>query len=79
MFMRIEVDQEKCTGCGNCMEICPKGYRIWKKNSEGKAEIKDLTLCHVCTLCASKCRADAIKIVRDANEQKENEIKQENL
>ena len=41
--MRIEVDQEKCTGCGNCMEICPKGYRIWKKNAAGKAEVKDLT------------------------------------
>ncbi|MDP1553613.1 MAG: ferredoxin family protein [Methanobacteriaceae archaeon] len=69
--MRIDVDQEKCTGCGNCLEICPKGYKIWKKNSEGKAEIIDLFFCHGCTLCASKCSADAIKIVRDTYEKKE--------
>lgn len=77
--MRIEVDQEKCTGCGKCLEVCPKGYKIWKKNSEGKAEIIDLDYCHVCTLCASQCRADAIKIIRDTYEKKENETKQEDL
>lgn len=77
--MRIDVDQEKCTGCGKCLEVCPKGYKIWKKNAEGKAEVVDLTYCHVCTLCASECRADAIKIVRDADEQKEKEAKQKDL
>ena len=27
--MKIEVDKDKCTGCGICKEACPKGAKIW--------------------------------------------------
>ena len=72
--MRIEVDKEKCTGCGQCWEACPKGPKIWKIN--GKAEATNLRYCHVCTLCASKCPEGAIKVIRDGENGEEEETSQ---
>ena len=61
--MRIEVDQEKCTGCGICKEECPKGAKIW--DVDKKAMATNLRYCHLCTICASKCPEGAILIIRD--------------
>ena len=61
--MRIEVDEKKCTGCGICKEMCPKGAKIWDVNK--KAMATNLRYCHVCTICASKCPENAILIIRD--------------
>ena len=69
--MRIAVDKEKCTGCGICKEACPKGAKIW--NVEDKAMATNLEYCHVCTLCASKCPEQAIHVIRDGEDEKEDE------
>lgn len=69
--MRIEVDPEKCTGCGICKEECPKGAKIW--NIEKQAMATNLRFCHVCTICASKCPEDAIRVIRDEIPKDENE------
>lgn len=64
-MLEITVDNEKCTGCGKCREVCPKGPRIWKISEfEGKnvARVLDNSSCLYCTLCISKCPTDAIKI-----------------
>ena len=61
--MRIEVDEDKCTGCGICKEECPKGAKIWDVNKN--AMTTNLRYCHLCTICASKCPEGAILIVRD--------------
>lgn len=61
--MRIEVDKEKCNGCGICREVCPKGAKIWEINK--KATTKNLKFCHVCTICASRCPERAINVVRE--------------
>ena len=74
--MRIEVDKGKCTGCGECQQVCPKGPKIWKVDD--KAEASNLRYCHVCTLCASKCPEGAIKVIRDGENGEEGKIKQEN-
>ncbi|MDD2643492.1 MAG: ferredoxin family protein [Methanobacteriaceae archaeon] len=60
----MKIDEDKCTGCGNCEEICPKSGKIWKINTV--AHVSHLEYCHVCTLCAMKCPVDAIKIMRNA-------------
>lgn len=71
--MRIEVDPEKCTGCGICKEACPKGAKIWDINE--KAMATNLQFCHLCTICASKCPEGAIHVIRedDDEEKQENE------
>lgn len=53
----VKVIEEKCTGCGDCMEICPCGAISVK---EGKARI-DLTKCAGCNACATICKSKAIK------------------
>jgi NAD-dependent dihydropyrimidine dehydrogenase PreA subunit len=63
--MGIIVDIDKCTGCGKCYEVCPKGPRIWKienQNGSRKASIIDEGYCINCSTCASFCPAHAIKI-----------------
>lgn len=69
--MKIIVDKEKCTGCGECKEACPKGAKIW--NIEDKAMATNLQFCHLCTICASKCPEQAILVVRDDNKPPEEE------
>ncbi|EKF86974.1 4Fe-4S binding protein [Methanobacterium formicicum] len=74
--MRIEVDPEKCTGCGICKEECPKGAKIWDVNN--KAMATNLRYCHICTICASKCPEGAILIVRDdPNEPKKQDTEED--
>ena len=36
--MRVRVDQELCTGCGLCVEICPE---VFEMNDDGLAEAKE--------------------------------------
>ena len=33
----VQIDEDKCMGCGACEAICPKGFRI----VDGKAKVKD--------------------------------------
>ncbi len=64
--MKIIVDKDKCTGCGECKEACPKGAKIW--DVEDKAMATNLQFCHLCTICATQMPEQAILVVRDDNE-----------
>ncbi|MGQ4875181.1 MAG: indolepyruvate ferredoxin oxidoreductase subunit alpha [Promethearchaeia archaeon] len=57
-FIR-ETIQDKCIGCGNCLEICPADAI---KIENGKA-IVDNDWCIGCGVCIYKCKTEAIKIV----------------
>lgn len=63
------IRKDKCTGCGECRDACPKGPKIWFINK--KARVDNLEYCHVCTICASKCPEQAITILRDAPNDKQ--------
>ncbi|MDR0900431.1 MAG: 4Fe-4S binding protein [Methanobrevibacter sp.] len=65
----MAVDKDKCTGCGECKEICPKGQKIWTINKIAHAS--NLEYCHVCTICASRCPEDAITVIRNAPDDEE--------
>ncbi len=64
-MLQILVDEKKCTGCGKCAEVCPKGPGIWKlesRRSERKAVVIDASLCLYCGMCVTLCPTEAIKI-----------------
>lgn len=54
----IFIKQERCTGCGACLELCPHGalYLL-----EGKAVV-DEALCRECEACVAACPEQAILI-----------------
>ncbi|MCD6529311.1 electron transfer flavoprotein subunit alpha [Candidatus Bathyarchaeota archaeon] len=53
----IKVIEEKCTGCGSCVQVCPFGAI---EVVEGKARISEE--CRLCGICVSACPYEAIVI-----------------
>ncbi|MGN1322886.1 MAG: Coenzyme F420 hydrogenase/dehydrogenase, beta subunit C-terminal domain [Bacilli bacterium] len=52
----IENSYVNCTGCGNCVNICPKNAIYMEKNEEGFFYPKiDKKKCVGCNLCKRKC------------------------
>lgn len=54
----LELSQEKCTGCGRCIEVCPHGVFALEGK---KAVILDRDLCMECGACANNCAFEAIQ------------------
>lgn len=51
-----KIDKDACTGCGECVEVCPTEAISMAEES---AAIDD-TLCIECGACLYDCPADAI-------------------
>ncbi len=60
-MFEIIVDEKKCRGTGRCLDICPKGPKIWKLE-KGIAVVMDVSYCINCGNCAAMCPEGAIKI-----------------
>ena len=60
-----ELIPDKCTYCGECVEVCPSGV-IWLNEEKGA---KKLTLsycgCIFCGRCEEACRYQAIKLTQE--------------
>jgi ferredoxin len=56
-FIR-ETDEEACTGCGACAEICP----VEAVKLEGDVPVVDKDWCIGCGVCSTVCPVDAVKI-----------------
>lgn len=56
----VEIDQEKCTGCGLCVSACHEGA-IQMVN--GKAKLVSDSYCDGLGACLPACPTDAIRIV----------------
>lgn len=63
--MSIQIDREKCVGCGLCMEVCPGN--LLKKDAQGKAYIKCPKDCWGCTSCIKECPRNAIQFYLGAD------------
>ena len=55
----LQLDTEKCTGCGMCLTVCP--HRVFQK-SGSKVAIIDRDACMECGACAQNCAFSAITV-----------------
>jgi len=56
----IEIDEERCNGCGNCVTGCSEGAL---QIIDGKAKVVSETFCDGLGACIGECPANALKIV----------------
>ncbi|MBQ6598199.1 MAG: 4Fe-4S binding protein, partial [Lentisphaeria bacterium] len=56
----IEIDQEKCTGCGKCIPNCPEGAL---QVIDGKARLVSDLFCDGLGACIGQCPQGAIRTV----------------
>ena len=55
----LKLDDEKCTGCGMCLSVCP--HAVFEVAS-GEARIVDRDACMECGACALNCPAEALSV-----------------
>ena len=55
----LELNREKCTGCGMCLEVCP--HHVFKADA-GKVRIQNRDGCMECGACARNCPARAVTV-----------------
>ncbi len=55
----LELDQQKCIGCGMCTIVCPHGVLVIDQR---KAHIVDRDLCMECGACAKNCPVEALSV-----------------
>ncbi len=57
---KILLDQAKCTSCGICYDVCPRGVYAIENNKNRKAIINSPELCVACEACVFQCPTGAI-------------------
>jgi ferredoxin len=63
----VKIIKEKCSGCGNCVDVCPFGVLEIK---DGKVIVKDIKNCRKCGACMHACPNHAIEIDNKDKEEK---------
>lgn len=58
MFI-VTIDEEKCDGCGECVNICPVSILSLV---DGHAAAGDSVECSGCESCVSVCKCNAITV-----------------
>lgn len=59
----VMIDEESCTGCGNCVAMCPKEI-LYLDPETGKCRVRDENQCDRLAGCQRACPAEAIRIIR---------------
>ncbi len=65
MQMKIEIDTDKCTGCGTCHDICPSDPNVFEIRGEGsskKSYAIHTEACIECRACEVQCPETVIKL-----------------
>lgn len=57
--MSIQIQKNKCIGCGRCITVCPGN--LIKRKEDGTAYIRHVRDCWGCTSCIKECKTGAIE------------------
>lgn len=69
----IEIDEERCNGCEQCVTACAEGAL---KNVDGKVRLISDVYCDGLGACLRECPKDAIRLIdREAEEFNEEEVR----
>jgi NAD-dependent dihydropyrimidine dehydrogenase PreA subunit len=55
----LKLDEEKCTGCGMCLEVCP--HQVFRMNRT-HVEIEKRDACMECGACSRNCPFEAVTV-----------------
>ena len=55
----LRLDQEKCTGCGMCLMVCPHAVLA---TENGHVRIENRDACMECGACAQNCPSEALGV-----------------
>jgi ferredoxin len=55
----LKLDEEKCTGCGMCLEVCP--HEVFTMNGK-KVAVRNRDACMECGACSRNCLFEAISV-----------------
>ena len=59
-MVEINIDEEKCDGCGSCADTCPvEVFEI----QDGKSVVVNLDECLICMACEVQCPTAAIEVI----------------
>ena len=61
----VEVLEERCSGCGICVSVCPFGAAKLKLQGEVRTSTTDSILCKGCGMCVAACPAGARRLHGD--------------
>jgi len=59
-MVEIKIDNEKCDGCGTCVDTCP--VEVFEIREE-KSVVVNPDECLVCMACEVQCPNGAIKVI----------------
>jgi len=72
----VHIDQERCKGCGFCIEFCPTKVLAFSREFNAKGYhppvVVDIDKCMGCNLCGLYCPDFAIYAVRFENNKNKN-------
>ena len=60
----VAIDEEACTGCGACVDLCPRKI-LYLDETAGVCRVSDETKCDRLGGCERACPTGAIRIVGD--------------
>ncbi len=62
--MRVIIDESKCSGCGDCVDVCPAEPCVFEI-AEEKSRVVNEQECIDCGSCEDACPEEAIRLEDD--------------
>ena len=68
-MVKIEIDIERCRGCGTCADFCPTSvFELSEINGRKVSSVARIDDCCACNTCAGQCPQGAILLTNEVSE-----------